>query len=238
MNAARFLEWDTQFFGVRIASIEAESIDDLAWRRALQFCSEQRIQCLYVLATGPADERRAEQAGGQRTGLRLALERPPEAPPCALPEPGRIRPALEADIPGLRAIAMRAHTDTRFYADGRFARERCDELYATWIEKSVRGWAEVVFTSGPPGAPLGYLSWHARAQHSELGLVAVAEQARAQGLGRELVAAGLQRSAERGLPARVVTQGDNEVAVALYRKCGFEPRGVQSWFHIWFEDRP
>jgi ribosomal protein S18 acetylase RimI-like enzyme len=237
-NVARFLEWDTQFFGVRIASLQAEEIGDEAWLAALESCRAQRVQCLYVLAARPADERRAEQAGGRHTGLRLVLERPRDAAALAPPAQGRIRLALEADLPGLRAIATRAHTDSRFYADSRFARERCDELYATWIEKSVRGWADAVFTSGPPGEPLGYLSWHARAEHSELGLVAVAAQARAQGLGRELVAAALERAAPRRQPVQVVTQGGNEAAVALYRKCGFEPRGVQSWFHIWLEDRP
>ena len=40
MNSARFLEWDTQFFGVRIASLEAENIDEQAWGAALEYCRE------------------------------------------------------------------------------------------------------------------------------------------------------------------------------------------------------
>jgi ribosomal protein S18 acetylase RimI-like enzyme len=146
----------------------------------------------------------------------------------------RIRPAVEADIPALRVIASHAHTDSRFYADSRFARERCDELYATWIERSVCGWADTVFTSGDPGKPLGYLSYHVREEHSEIGLVAVAEEARGQGLGRDLVEAALIRAGPSPKTVQVVSQGRNAAAAALYEKCGFELLTVESRFHLWF----
>jgi dTDP-4-amino-4,6-dideoxy-D-galactose acyltransferase len=234
-NVARFLVWDTQFFGVRIASIECETIAEEQWQGALAFCREQRIRCLYVLASTGMDQALAVDAGAKRTDLRVTFERMRGE----LPAPGsRIRPAVEADIPALRALAARSHTDSRFYADGGFARERCDELYAIWIEKSVRGWADTVFTSGPAGAPLGYLSFHVREDHAEIGLVAVAQAARGQGLGRELVEAALLRAVPLQLPLRVVTQGRNEAATALYEKCGFEVLRVQSWFHLWFDIRP
>jgi len=232
MNSARFLEWDTQFFGVRIASLEAENIDEQAWGAALEYCREQRIECLYVLASGSADELRARTAGALPTDRRVTLQLGRRAAPAS---GTRMRRALEADIPALRALAARSHTDSRFYADPHFARERCDELYATWIQKSVCGWADAVFASGPVGAPLGYLSFHVRSDRAEIGLVAVAEAARGQGLGRELVEAAILRAAPLGLPLQVVTQGRNAAASALYEKCGFGVLRVQSWFHLWFD---
>jgi len=230
-NVVRFLEWDTQFFGVRIASLEAQGISAEQWHTALAFCREQRIGCLYVLASSGSDHEHPLRAGAKQTDLRVTLER---RPPFGRSESSRIRLALESDIPALRAIAARSHTDSRFYADGGFARDRCDELYATWIEKSVRGWADSVFTSGEPGAPQCYLSYHEREEHSEIGLVAVAEEARGQGLGRALVEAALIRAAPGLKPVHVVTQGRNEGATALYEKCGFELLTVQSRFHLWF----
>jgi len=235
MSAVRFLEWDTQFFGVRIARLELEACSTGQWRAALDFCREQRIQCLYVLASNDIDMQFAIDAGAKRTDLRVTLELGRRAAPAPST---RIRLAIAADIPALRTIAARSHTDSRFYADGGFARERCDELYATWIEKSVRGWADAVFTSGPVGTPLGYLSYHVREDHAEIGLVAVAEEARGQGLGRELVEAAQLRAMPQGLPLQVVTQGRNEAATTLYEKCGFERLRVQSWFHLWFDTRP
>jgi dTDP-4-amino-4,6-dideoxy-D-galactose acyltransferase len=48
----------------------------------------------------------------------------------------RVRPAAPGDVPELRRIAAASHHDSRFYHDPHFDRGRCDELYATWIEKS------------------------------------------------------------------------------------------------------
>ncbi len=237
-NVARFLEWDTQFFGVRIATIELEDCTAEEWRAALEFCRAESIRCLYVLADEAADDQLARDAGAKRTDLRLTFERRPPAQPEDRAPSGRIRLALEADIPALRALAARSHGDSRFYADGRFARERCDELYATWIEKSVRGWADAVFTSGPVGAPLCYLTYHRREWLAEIGLVAVAEASRGQGLGRELVQAALLQPLPRLMPIQVVTQERNEAATALYTACGFELRRFQPWYHLWFDDRP
>lgn len=234
-NVARFLEWDTRFFGVRIASLEAEGITAGQWSAALRFCREQCVQCLYVLAATEADAELARKAGARSVDTRVTLELARPVPPA--PDE-RIRPAVEADVPALRALAARSHADSRFYADGRFARERCDELYATWIEKSVRGWADAVFTSGPAGAPLGYLSCHVRETHLEIGLVAVAEAARGRGLGRALVGAALRRAADQGLGVRVVTQGRNQAAGALYAASGFELLRMQTWLHLWFDSRP
>ncbi|MBK7644524.1 MAG: GNAT family N-acetyltransferase [Planctomycetes bacterium] len=234
-NVARALEWDTQFFGVRIASLEAEDIAPGQWRAALEFCRAHAVRCLYVLAAGTHDAQKALDAGAVRTDERVTLALGQRA---LVAPASRIRGAVEVDIPALRALAARSHTDSRFYADGHFARERCDELYATWIEKSVRGWADAVYTSGPAGAPLCYLSLHQRETHVEIGLIAVDEATRGQGLGRELVEAALTRAAQAGLGVRVVTQGRNAAATSLYGKCGFEVERVQSWFHLWFDDLP
>jgi ribosomal protein S18 acetylase RimI-like enzyme len=149
---------------------------------------------------------------------------------------GSIRPSTHADIPALRTIAAANHTDSRFYADGRFARAKCDELYATWIEKSCRGWADVVFVAELDGAPVGYLSCHMKpAKTGSIGLVGLAAHAQGRGLGRRLVAAGVDwfhgRGAER---ATVVTQGCNVAAQHLYQSCGFRTASVQLWHHLWF----
>ena len=106
-----------------------------------------------------------------------------ELPPLAAH--AGIRAARADDVPALRAIAGYNHTNTRFYADGRFARERCAELYATWIEKSVGGWAERVLVVDEGAGAAGYLSIHLRPEKTaEIGLVGLARDAQGRGLGR------------------------------------------------------
>ena len=238
-NVARFLEWDTRFFGVRIATIECAAIGAAEWRAELERCRAERIHCLYVLmdAKDRTSARSTELEEAEALDLRLTFERLALPPP----EPGStqalLRLARPADTPVLSALARISHADSRFWKDGRFDRERCAELYATWIERSLAGWAQAVFVAELDSAPVGYLSCHVReAECVELGLMAVAESARGAGIGRALVERAIAWAAELELPrVRVVTQGANRAATRLYDRLGFRIARSQCWYHLWFE---
>src|SRR5262249_47048489 len=159
-------------------------LDQGAMERAIDWCRENSIECAYLLVdAGDVDTLRACAAHEFRlVDVRVTLEAAVLAAPR---EPsGAIRLAREGHIPPLPAMAAVCHTDSRFYADERFDRARCDELYATWIEKSCRGWADAVFVAERDGAPAGYISCHVRdGGRGEIGLVGIAERARGRGLG-------------------------------------------------------
>ena len=63
--------------------------------------------------------------------------------PLAAPSTAHATPTPTA----LRAIARASHGDTRFYADPHFPDERCDDLYDTWIRRSLEGWADAVLVA-------------------------------------------------------------------------------------------
>ena len=215
--------------------------------------------------------------GEQRPHPRPLSHLPPAPPPgegrqeagsllfSPLPGTGRgelgegpgVRAALPDDVPALRRIAAVSHHDSRFYADPHFDRARCDELYATWIEKSCRAqWADpvvaVVLVAGQEGEPLGYISCHVfppspgrregmgeggqggEAPAGEIGLLAVSATAQGRGLGGALVDAGLRWLMARGaVRVRVVTQGRNVRAQRLYQAHGLLTRSIGLWFHRW-----
>ena len=239
------LDWDTQFFGVRIASLHAAApVDDAAMRAVLDRCREQRVECLYLRSDADDDVtlRSAGTHGFRFVDVRLTFDLDVTDLVPRLASPKAIRSARATDVAALRAIAAYNHTNTRFYADGRFARERCDELYATWIEKSVNGWADAVLVADEGEGAAGYLSIHRRAGKAdadafgEIGLVGLARDARGRGLGRELVEEALAWMVrERCRSARVVTQGRNVAAQRLYQACGFRTRAVELWHHRWFD---
>jgi dTDP-4-amino-4,6-dideoxy-D-galactose acyltransferase len=238
-NVARFLEWDTQFFGVRIATIECAAIGDPEWRTQLAWCQAERIECLYVLMDAQ------DKASAANTGLadaswidqRFTYERETAPLPQGKPSKATLRHARTEDTPVLEALAMVAHNDTRFWKDGRFPEERCAQLYATWIRRSLEGWAEAVFVAELQSTPVGYITCHAREGGSaEIGLIAVAESWRGEGIGRALVERALAWASEQALPhTRVVTQGTNRGAMMLYRSAGFRLVRSQCWYHLWFK---
>lgn len=234
----RLLPWDTEFFGKRIALAESPRLDPAACRELVERARREAVECVYWL--GDADDAASTDAV-QRSGFRFVDVRVTLEARDAGGEaraPAGVRPFAAADVPVLERIARVSHRAARFHADPGFPDERCDELYAAWIRRSCEGWAQAVLVAGEPGRPTGYVSCHERPDGSggigQIGLIAVAEEARGRGLGRALTEAALAWFQGRGLRGvRVVTQGRNRGAVRMYEQSGFLCHAVQLWFHLW-----
>lgn len=230
----RLLEWDSAFFELRIARVNEPLRTEREALSALDWSLSHRIQCLYYLA--PSDDSRVSAVANKfafsLVDIRMTLG---NAHQTAIPPFARVRCATEKDLPALIAIARSAHTDSRFYYDGNFSRERCDDLYELWITKTVHGDAQRVFVVEQNGHPAGYVTCHVNGENGEIGLLGIAEGARRTGCGTELVGAALNFFKMSGIErVRVVTQGRNFPAQRLYQRCGFLTQSVELWFHRWF----
>jgi dTDP-4-amino-4,6-dideoxy-D-galactose acyltransferase len=195
---------------------------------------EHGVACLYFLARDePGAAAIAEAADFTLVDVRVELERS-----AAGDEAPTLRSAVPEDEPVLRALARTTHRITRFYADPRFPDERCDDLYETWIARSLEGWAAAVLVTGDPGSPTGFMSCHTDEGLSfgSLGLMSVAPEARGRGLGRELVLGAVAWLRQQGIArVTVVTQGRNTPALRTFESCGFRIADVALWFHKWYE---
>jgi dTDP-4-amino-4,6-dideoxy-D-galactose acyltransferase len=244
--------WDSSFFGVAIARItpDRQTAADLAV--AVRTAEQSSIDCLYLLAeSDDAETVGAAEANGFRlVDVRLTLE-------CVMGADGRgasrerdalaggtasspdaarvVRPARLEDLPQLTSLARASHRNTRFYQDTRFDPARSDELYARWIERSVRGeLADAVWVVDVDDAPRGYLTIGARDDAATIGLVAVDAACRGRGYGEELLRTALRWTADRGMPrVSVVTQGRSAGAVRFYERAGFTASRIQLWYHRW-----
>ena len=234
-----FLEWDSKFFGRRIARMNGSRLSEELVGQIDSWCGLHRIECLYLLAdaTDGLTARLAQANMFRFVDVRMTLD----FRVGAFGDGGgsarfKVRDACEADIPGLRKLARDSHRDTRFYYDGNFSDAECDRLYEEWIEKSVRGWADQVFVAEESGELCGYLTCHRRDSRSgQIGLVGVSEEARGKGIGTELLSSGIQWFAQKEVEnLSVVTQGRNVRAQRFYQRCGFSTRSVEYWFHRWF----
>jgi len=236
----RFLDWDTEFFGRRIASVAGNHLDPERWKRAEAWCREHAIEGLYFLGdtTDLVTIRTAEDARFRLVDLRVTLAC--NLARTALPATGtgdeEIREGTEADIPALREIAGVSHTDSRFFSDPEFTRESCARLYEIWIEKSCRGWAERVWVAVREGRAVGYLSCHLdEGVRGHIGLVGVAPESRGRGIATRLVRRGLSWFSEQGrTQIEVATQGRNAGAQSHYQASGFRTKNLQLWYHLWF----
>lgn len=236
--ACRFLAWDSIFFGKRIARLLPRRLNPPKIKEALNWCRNQQIDCLYFLAD--ADDfptiRFAEDQGFRLVDVRVTFER--ELDFLDTPEPPegvKFRLSRKADIPRLEAIAKTAHRDSRFYADAKFPKAACDELYRTWIRKSCGSYADAVWVAEQRGATIGYTACHLREERQgEIGLVGISRESRGTGVGRRLIFEALRWLSQHGMRhARVVTQGRNARAQRLYQRSGFVTRSVELSYHLW-----
>jgi dTDP-4-amino-4,6-dideoxy-D-galactose acyltransferase len=239
MDLCTYLDWDSDFFGKRVARLNRSRLAGSDILEVLAWCATHRIDCLYFLADAEHAETRriADQNNFLEVDMRLTLARPitPDDQQSALQMDSRVRLARESDLPLLRGFARTLHHDSRFYFDQRFERSKCDLLYETWIEKSCREHSQTVFVSEVDGKPAGYIACSSGTEETQIGLLGVAETRARTGLGKALVQRFLSWSAQQGAQrATVVTQARNAAAQNLYQNCGFLPATLQRWYHRWF----
>ena len=229
----RILDWDTAFFGIRIARVCGRRVSAGEMPAVLDWCAGERVRCLYLLAAADDAETAssAESHGFHLVDIRVTLGR--EAANYGMP--GGVRAARAEDVPELEKIAASSHTDSRFYFDGNFPRSRCAELYAAWIRQSCAGDAQAVLAIEREGRPAGYITCHWDGETGRIGLLAVAEWARGSGAGRALVEGAISTfDAQGARGVSVVTQGRNLASQRSYQRCGFVTQSVELWYHRWF----
>lgn len=235
----QLLEWDTNFFGMRIARLLSSTLSSDIADRAESWCAENRIDCLYFLA-GSQDPETILQAERYKYTLAdirmtLAWRFNSQAGVVQKDAPPVIRPAMAEDIGMLKEIAGDIYMDTRFYFDRHFPRDLCARLYETWIEESCKGYADAVLVAEQHGNPAGYITCHIYADHGQVGLLGISPNARKMGFGASLIHAAVDWFAAQNLNnISVVTQGRNVAAQRLYQQCGFLTEKCELWYHRWF----
>jgi dTDP-4-amino-4,6-dideoxy-D-galactose acyltransferase len=234
-----YLDWDSGFFGLRIARLHGLNLDNDGLKSALFWCKNNQIDCLYYLAD-PTDlitihllQERNFCLVDIRTTLAQILKSKPkiETVPKIITRAGDFN-----DVPSLRKLASENHTQTRFFNDPNFGVEKARLLYSTWIENSIRGYADIVMIAEDMNKISGYITGHLNSDGSgQIGLVGVSKSMRGYGIGELLIRTILFWFYQHGVEKiQVVAQGSNIPALYLYQKTGFFISSVQLWYHKWF----
>lgn len=239
-----FLEWDTQFFGHRIGRLQTHRLDWGLWEAIDEWRRKNVIECLYFLADSddPQTIALAQALGFQLVEVRLTFERSlADWDPLTRPRASEnllIRPAQPEDIPILQEIAKNSYVDSRYYFDKRFAEQKWQDYYRTWVKKSCSGGAELALVAEKDGEALGYITGQVDHERGEgiYELTGVKESARRLGVGQELFRSGLDWYVRVGIQSMwVATQGRNVPTQRMIQRNGFITRSCQLYYHKWFE---
>jgi len=217
-----FLQWDSDHFGRRIARVEAPRSND-DWLAVDDWADANDIDCLYVFASGkdPTAIRLAQEHAARSLGERIILE---AVVTDASPVDG-LRLATTADLAWLEEIAGESFTHARFFHDPNFSHALAQSLYRTWVRTSVEGWARAVLVVPKQG--------FVTCRDEKIDLLAVAAHARGQGIATRLTNGAKHWFATHGV-RRVSVLTGNDVAIKLYKGCGFVPARTEVVFHKWY----
>ena len=236
-----YLEWDSDFFRLRIGRVNEKRLSDHLVQEILTWSKLHSIDCLYFLADCDHYETHAiaSEFGFNLVDIRVALSKSIGT----LPEKDnnktgpQTRLSQPEDLVALRDIARSNFRASRFFTDPGFPDELCDALYETWIENESKGLADAVFVIQEKNDVIGFITCRKLPKHKEgqISLVGISRSAQGHGYGTDLVNHALGWFKIQGITTvEVVTQGRNIKALRLYERCGYKISSVDLWYHKWF----
>jgi dTDP-4-amino-4,6-dideoxy-D-galactose acyltransferase len=235
--SAELLAWDSQFFGFPVARIESRPADDDALGQTISALRSNGAR----LAYWQADPEDAESNGAAGRHGGLLVNRRAEFSRAVTAEAGDGGSEIMAATAGqddharLHDLALQSGEQSRFRLDPAIPEERWASLYRSWMDESLAGnQADAVLVRRREGRIAGMITVSAGASAGEIGLFAVAAEARGQGVGSALLADAMRWFAANGCAdVRVATQGENQAARAAYERAGFRLQRLVNVFHFW-----
>lgn len=227
----RVLEWDSRFFGRRVAQLTVDDSLDGAEVAACLAGSDADVVYVFLDAALVARHRPVlERCGGQCYDCKVTFGKPVgTAVVAADPEVA----ATLTESEELLQLAYASGHRSRFFLDPRF-RPHFQALYAAWLRKDLRGENARVFTLGAAGQLQGLVTTSVNAGAGRIGLLAIAEACRGKGLGlRLLKQCDAYYASVAAHSCCVVTQKDNVPACRLYAKAGYAIESEQAVWHVW-----
>jgi len=228
------LAWDSGFFGFKVARINKTDDSNPPISRWVQCLGSKGIPLIYWPSKYKLNSTEVTNNNGRlvdekTTFVTHPMERAPHPDPEVIPYHSSM-PSADFD-----ALAIQSGEQSRFAVDPKIPRAKFEELYTTWIKKSLNNTiASETLAICDNLHPVGMITLSLKDNSGEIGLVAVKDGYRGRHYGTRLVSSALFWFKERNCSTvRVVTQKHNLAACQLYSRCGFTIESVDYYYHFW-----
>lgn len=234
-NVIEQLEWDSQFFGYPVARIvfDHQGCDNLDNLFRQLISEKNRLTYFFVPATETKINRQIIKNGGilvdQKTSFHKITEKHIEYF-------NRIIEYQGTEInERLIDLVLQAGLFSRFHLDVNFTNREYEKLYIEWLTKSLnKSIALKTFIAINGSDIIGLTTLGDRSEIAEIGLVAVDENYRGQGIAYDLINSADNAAFDLGYnEIKVVTQLQNKGACRLYEKCKFKIEYITNVYHFW-----
>jgi dTDP-4-amino-4,6-dideoxy-D-galactose acyltransferase len=235
------LQWDSDFFGFRVAQIDRFDfgVDGLSAMLQELRTSNYRLVYWQVPTEHPAIAAMAEKFGGVLVDEKITYLKELTRPASTdSPHSFDIAPYLRSEPePALIDLALESGVYSRFRVDPAFPKALFEKLYICWITRAVRkeiAWEVLVVRNA--GEMLGVVTLGEKEKRGAIGLMAVSPGSRGMGIGTVLVDSAERCFAEHGYDAvQIVTQRANAAACGLYESRHYQIESIDKVFHFWLQ---
>jgi dTDP-4-amino-4,6-dideoxy-D-galactose acyltransferase len=233
----RILEWDSNFFGIKVGRISCPTLRQEQLDEILSDMARAHVKLAYWPSDTEIRSSATRELGGRLVDRKTTFEIDFR---CLNPGDFISTGLVETYTPSmpvveLEALAIRSGQYSRFRVDPHISSDKFETLYKTWLRRSLtKQIANEVLVIREGGSVVGMVTLVDDQGKGEIGLLAVGPQHTGRRYGEILVRAaqvGFIRNGYRF--GQVTTQANNVPACNLYKKCGYSVKTVSYFYHFW-----
>ena len=237
-------KWDSQFFSFPIGNIELPKNYDKEELDTTLREAQPKYRLLFVSVLGEGSDSLSLLGAHCSCYARKLFLKKEVQENIDFNEPTIRAYTSSFCSPALERLAVQSGTMTQFRHDPELA-AHFEQLFLTWINFAVtKELADSIWTCFEEGQHLGLVTIRSAKQvnpetgqtekEGRIGMLAVDEKHRRRGIGAQLIKACEFWCSSLNIPtSAIATQKDNEPAIALCTKLGYQRDRETSVYHYW-----
>lgn len=222
------LEWDSNFFGYPIGKISISKNEAIDLKEFQTVYNDYKL--IYVFS---------DYLIQNNSQIKLVDTKVKFLKNCE--KDSKLKEIVEYDssihnYSQLEQLAYLSGKYSRYKLDQNFENGEFKKLYKEWLTSSIgKTIADKIFIFADQNNIGGFITLNnLQKQETSIGLIAVAPNYQGQHIGSKLIRYCENESLLHGSSKiSVFTQSENEAAMKLYKKNGFEINSIQYIYHIW-----
>ncbi len=184
-NILQIAEWDSEFFGFKVANLNSAEVNDMLLNKCMEKAKEENIKCIYCMCE-PDKEELLKSVGFIKIDEKIELAH--DVNNLENLEDMEIEEATLDDVEDIKKISSKAFRGiSRFYKDPHFQPEKIDKLYAKWIPKLINDPDATILIIRENNKIIAFNGISLKGGEGRIELIAVDEKSKKKGYGQALI---------------------------------------------------
>ena len=231
-----FLEWDSDYFGFKVAKILPNKIDTSTLEKIIGDLKKSNTSLVYWSCDNfdKESEEAANSLNGFLTGQKITyfldldtLSKTQTATDTIL----EIYKEKEPNIDLINLIIKGGKT-SRFYVDPKISKKQYEGLQKLWITNSVKN--NTIFVVKKKEKIISFVSLNEKNHRGNIDYIIVDEKYQGKGIGSILMNQAHNWFISNGFnTVQADTQQKNTKACNMYEKLGYNIEKIEKFYHFW-----